>query len=73
MLENSVIMHFRIKIVDRTKRLKESLTVDKIRKCCKGEWIPIPYWVANILFEWRRIGFGRISDEVNRIICNGKM
>ena len=72
-LENSVIMHFRIKIVDRTKRLKESLTVDKIRKCCKGEWIPIPYWVANILFELRRTGFGRISDEVNRIICNGKM
>lgn len=71
--ENSVVIHFRVKIADKAESLKESLTEDIIRQCCRGEWISVPYWVVNILLEWRKAGFGRISDEVSRTISNGKM
>lgn len=72
-LENSVVMYFRAKIVDKVEYLKESLTVDKIRKCCRGEWISAPYWIVHMLLEWRRAGLGLLSDEVQRMISNGKM
>ena len=71
--EDGVFIHYRTKAANKGKSLKETLTVGKIRKCCQGELVPVPYWVENILLEWKRIGHNRIFDEVKRMIVNGKI
>ena len=71
--EDGVFIHYRTKAANKGKSLKETLTVGKIRKCCQGELVPVPYWVENILLEWKRIGYNRIFYEVKRMIVNGKI
>ena len=71
--EGGVFIHYRAKTANRGKNLKETLTVDKIRKCCQGELVPVPYWVENMFLKWKRMGNSRIFNEVKRMIVNGKI
>ena len=71
--EGGVFIYYRIKAANRGKNLEKILTVDKIRKCCQGELIPVPHWVENMFFKWKRIGNNRIFNEVMRMIVNGKI
>lgn len=71
--EDGVFIHYRTKAANRGKSLKETLTVDKIRKCCKGELVPVPYWIEYIFLKWKGIGNNRILNEVKRMIVNGKI
>lgn len=71
--EKGVIIHFLAKASDKTEGYKELLTIDQIRNCCGGEWVPVPCWVEYLLFEWKSMGFDRILEEVKRMIGNGKI
>lgn len=71
--EGGVFIHYRAKTANRGKNLKETLIVDKIRKCCQGELVPVPYWVENMFLKWKRMGNNRIFIEVKRMIVNGKI
>ena len=71
--DGGVFLHYRAKAVNKIKSLKETLTVDKIRKCCQGELVPVPYWVENMFLKWKRMGNNRIFNEVKRMIVNGKI
>lgn len=71
--EDGVFIHYRTKAANRGKSLEETLTVDKIRKCCQGGLVPVPYWVENMFLKWKRLGNNRIFNEVKRMIVNGKI
>ena len=71
--DGGVFIHYRAKAANRRKCLKETLTVDKIRKCCHGELVSIPYWAENMFLKWKRMGNNRIFNEVKRMIVNGKI
>lgn len=70
---NSVLKYFQVSVVNKAHSLKKQLTVDKIRECIGGEQVPVPYWIVNMLFLWRKEGFYDIFEEVKRTIGNGKI
>lgn len=49
------------------------LTVDKIKECHGGEWVPVPYWVENVLLECGRMGQEGIVEEVRKRIGRGRI
>lgn len=60
-------------IASNAENSKGRMTVEQIRGCCQGDKVPVPCWVGSLLWEWNRKGQYRMSDEVKRIIANGKI
>lgn len=72
-VEKGVVRRFQISAANRAEILKKQLTVEKIRKYCGGQQVPVPYWVTNMLLVWRKEGLDDIFEEVKRMIGNGKI
>ena len=71
--EDGVFFHVEAENIKKTKYLQTVLTVDTIRACHGGAWVPVPYWVEYVLLECKRTGNERIVEEVRKRIEKGRI
>ncbi len=71
--EGGVFFHVEAKNEEKKKYMQTLLTVDKIKECHGGEWVPVPYWVENVLLECGRMGQEGIVEEVRKRIGRGRI